>query len=344
MDFMELKRQVESAGLLERRYGYYAFKIFSSFALLSCLIVLLFYFSSFWLQLIIAAGLAFSFVQVGLLGHDAAHLAIFKKKKWNDLAGLIFFGFVTGVGFNHWVWRHNAHHANPNTEDEDPDVASVAQTVEEVEKKAGFRRFVYERQHFFFPFIMALSVTAYQIYGISYNIRMKKSSLKWADSAMMLLHFAVFWVAPFFLLPWWKAISLVTTWRILMGLYFGAISATNHKGMRVIRKGEKLGFLEKQILTTRNVRMGRIVDFVYGGLNYQVEHHLFSDMPRVNFAKCKRIVMKFCSEQKIPYFETGVVRSYIDIVTSIRRVSIAARKKRLESKKQLFAVKGPARA
>ena len=161
------------AGLLERQYGYYAFKIFYTLATFAGLIALMLSISNFWQQMLVVVALSFVSVQVGLLGHDSAHLAIFKSAKWNELAGLLFFGFITGIGYNHWVWRHNAHHANPNREGEDPDVASYAQTTEELAGKKGTMKFVYERQHRLFIIITAASVTAYQVYGLSYNWKIR---------------------------------------------------------------------------------------------------------------------------------------------------------------------------
>lgn len=328
MDYIGLRKRVSDAGLLDRQYGYYAFKIFYTLAAFIGLIALLLSTQNFWLQVLVIVALSFVSVQVGLLGHDAAHLAIFRSAKWNKLAGLLFFGFFTGIGYNHWVFRHNAHHANPNHEGEDPDVASYAQTVEELASKRGIMKFIYDRQHRLFMVITAASVTAYQVHGLSYNWNMKSSFSKWADSLMMALHFAVFWVAPFFFFAWWNALIMLFLFRLLMGVYFGAVSATNHKGMRVVKKGEELGFVEKQVLTTRNVRKGRIVDFVYGGLNYQIEHHLFPTMPRVNFSKCKPVVEAFCKENGIPYEETGVVRSYRQILGALGKVVMDARRKK----------------
>lgn len=327
MDYVTLRKHVIDAGLLERQYWYYAFKIISTLAVLSGFLALLVYFSNVWLQLLVLVAIAFTFIQVGLLGHDAAHLAMFKSMKWNELAGLLFFGFLTGIGYNHWVWRHNAHHANPNQEGEDPDAASFAQTEEELAKKRGFMRFICERQHWLFMLIIASTVTAFQAYGIAYNLRMKSSFQKWADSLMMALHFVVFWVAPFFFFAWWKALLFVVLLRLLMGVYFGSVSATNHKGMRVVKKGEELSFVEKQVLTTRNVRQGIIVDFVYGGLNYQIEHHLFPTMPRSNFGKCKPLVVRFCKENSLPFEETGVIESYRQILGSLRRIALSARQR-----------------
>ncbi len=344
MDYLGLKKEVEGVGLLERQYSYYVFKIISTLAAAVAVIAALFYVHELWQQLLVLVILAFVFVQFGLLGHDASHLAMFKSRKNNERAGLFFFGFLTGIGYNHWAWRHNAHHANPNQVGEDPDEASYAQTEEEVLARRGIKRFIYERQQWFFWIITISSVTAYQVYGIVHNIRMKSSFVRWADSLLMALHLAVFWILPFFVFPVWKAIIFVPFWRLAMGLYFGAISATNHKGMRVLKKGEKLGFVEKQVITTRNVRPGLLNDFFYGGLNYQIEHHLFSDMPRNNLGRCKQFVMKFCKEKNIHYEETGVLQSYIDIIRTLKRVSIGARKRRLLAKKTQVTVPNTVKA
>ena len=60
----------------------------------------------------------------------------------------------------------------------------------------------------------------------------------------------------------------------------GCSFAPNHKGMPTIAPEEELDFLRRQVLTSRNVRGGLLTDFALGGLNYQIEHHLFPSMPR----------------------------------------------------------------
>ena len=60
----------------------------------------------------------------------------------------------------------------------------------------------------------------------------------------------------------------------------GCSFAPNHKGMPVLSAGHTLDFLRKQVLTSRNIRGGWFVDILLGGLNYQIEHHLFPSMPR----------------------------------------------------------------
>ena len=64
------------------------------------------------------------------------------------------------------------------------------------------------------------------------------------------------------------------------------------------------------MLTSRNVRGGPLVDVALGGLNYQIEHHLFPSMPRHNLRKARPVVKEFCAEHGIAYEETGLVDSY----------------------------------
>jgi fatty acid desaturase len=98
--------------------------------------------------------------------------------------------------------------------------------------------------------------------------------------------------------------------QAVFGVYMGCSFAPNHKGMPVIAPGENLDFLRRQVLTSRNVRGGWWVDLLLGGLNYQIEHHLFPNMPRPNLRKAQRLVFEYCQEHHISYTQTSLVGSY----------------------------------
>ena len=101
----------------------------------------------------------------------------------------------------------------------------------------------------------------------------------------------------------------------------GVLFAPNHKGMPVMDGNSGIDPVAKQIITARNIRGGQIVSLFYGGLNYQIEHHLFTNMPRNNFRKAKPIVQQFCRAQQIPYHETGVWQSFKEIIACLQRES-----------------------
>lgn len=87
----------------------------------------------------------------------------------------------------------------------------------------------------------------------------------------------------------------------------------------MVTPGMKLDFLRRQVLTSRNLRGGPVVDSVMGGLNYQVEHHLFPSMPTPALGRAARITREFCAETPVPYYETGLFRSYREIFGHLHR-------------------------
>jgi fatty acid desaturase len=94
----------------------------------------------------------------------------------------------------------------------------------------------------------------------------------------------------------------------LFGLYLGCCFAPNHKGMPVLEDD----YLRRQVLTSRNVRGGRLVDFALGGLNYQIEHHLFPSMPRPSLRRAQPLVRAFCAERGLAYSESSVFGSFVE--------------------------------
>ena len=113
--------------------------------------------------------------------------------------------------------------------------------------------------------------------------------------------------------------------QLLIGLYIGSTFAPNHKGMLMLDGKMKLDFLRRQVLTSRNVKSNPINDLVYGGLNYQIEHHLFPSMPRNRLKEAQEIVRPFCREHSISYYETGVIQSQREILQYLHHVSAPLR-------------------
>jgi fatty acid desaturase len=101
----------------------------------------------------------------------------------------------------------------------------------------------------------------------------------------------------------------------VFGVLLGGSFAPNHKGMPLVPKNAKVDFLRRQVLMSRNIRGGPVTDFFMGGLNYQIEHHLFPSMPRPNLRKVQPMVRAFCAEHRINYTETSLLGSYPSLPT-----------------------------
>ena len=156
-DYAELSRRVKRAGLLDRRPAYYAAKTTLTIVLLAAGWTAFLLLRDSWWQLATAVFLAFVFTQVGFLGHDAGHRQLFRTRRANGLAGLVFGNLLIGLSYGWWVGKHNRHHSNPNHVDLDPDVTvgAIAFTTNQARTKQGLTRVIARHQaYLFFPLLL----------------------------------------------------------------------------------------------------------------------------------------------------------------------------------------------
>jgi fatty acid desaturase len=115
-----------------------------------------------------------------------------------------------------------------------------------------------------------------------------------------------------------QGIAFVLTMNLLFGLYIGSVFAPNHKGMPIQMPGEEWDWMTRQVVTSRNIRSSYLTDFLYGGLNYQIEHHLFPAMPRKALRRARPITVDYCREIGMPYHEVSVWQSYVEVLRHLR--------------------------
>jgi fatty acid desaturase len=280
-DFAELTRTIREQGLLEKQLGYYTFKILSTLAMLSLSISLLIVVENFWFQLFNAAFLAFVFGQIGYVGHDAGHLGVCRSIRGNRIIG---YGvnFLISLSQSWWITQHNQHHRTPNDLDDDPHtlIPLLAFSVENARRKRGMLRFLVGYQAFYFVPLLLLEGVGIRLASFQFLVGTRKARLWGPEIGLMALHFILYFGLLFYALSPGEALAFAAVHQGLFGLYYGLIFAPNHKGMLILDKNNPLDFVRTQVLTTRNVRPSVLVDLMYGGLNYQIEHHLFTMMPR----------------------------------------------------------------
>jgi fatty acid desaturase len=324
-DFAELAQWIKTEGLLRRRYGYYAVRIGVDLALLAAVVVAFAMLGDSWWQLLTALVAAVAFTRFAFLGHDAGHRQIFTTRRPNDLVG---YGcaVITGISFQWWVGKHNKHHANPNHEDEDPDIdiPALAFSSEQAATKRGLFRWISAYQaYLFFPLLMTQAVML-RLAGFEALIRreIKQATL---EGTILIGNLIGYFAAVFLVLSPGKAVLFVLVHQGVMGVYLGCSFAPNHKGMPIVPKGEKLDFLRKQVLTSRNIAGGSWADFLLGGLNRQIEHHLFPNMPRANLRHAQPLVEEFCLQRGIPYSQCGMIESYTRVLRHLHEVGAPLR-------------------
>ncbi|WP_260855843.1 acyl-CoA desaturase [Curtobacterium sp. 9128] len=325
--YSALLQQVKAAGLLRRRTGYY----WTVFAVLVVVLVgaggafaLL---GASWFQLVVAGVLGVVFTQFAFLSHEAAHRQVFASHVWNDRAARYGGTFFAGVSYAWWMHKHTRHHGNPNTVGKDPDISFDAisfRPEDAVAKRGVMRGLVRIQGYVFFPMLL---LEGANLHWQSMRTYCSRTAVKgrWSEGGVFLARFVLYIGALFWFLPVGMAFAFLGVQLAVFGFSMGIAFAPNHKGMPIIEPGQRVDFFSRQVLTSRNIRGGRWLEYGMGGLNYQVEHHLFPNMARPNLRAARVLVRRFCAEHDVPYTETGLIRSYVIVVQYLNRVGSAAR-------------------
>ena len=325
-DFARLSRRITEAGLMRRRTAYYVARVTLVMTLFAGGWVAFAFVGNSWWQLGIAAFQAVMFAQIALLSHDLAHRQVFRTRRPTEIAGLLVGNLGIGMSYGWWMDKHTRHHANPNHEELDPDVDPdiLVWSKDQARAARGPARFIGKYQAFLFFPLLTLEGFNLHVSGIRAVL---KPGLKYRrlEAALLGTHIVVYVTALFIVLSPGMALLFLAVHQALWGIYMGSIFAPNHKGMPTLTGRPELDFLRKQVLTSRNVRGGVVIDVALGGLNYQIEHHLFPSMPSVHLRRAQPIVQQYCAELDVPYLETGLISSYRQALTHLHEAGAPLR-------------------
>ncbi len=321
-EFTHLTRDVRAAGLFERRIGYYWIKVVLTVAAFGAGWAAFFLVGDSWATLLIAVFLGVVATQLGFIGHDAGHRQIFESRRANRLLGLGIGNALIGMSYGWWVPKHNAHHAHPNEPGRDPDIgvglpSAPAASDQPVGPRRGLAGWLDRWQaELFFP-LMLLRSTGLYVSGFQDLLR-RRDRPRLTEGLLLVLHAAFYLTAVLWVLSPTKAIAFIALHQAAFSLYLGCSFAPNHKGMPLVEDGSEMSFARRQVVTARNLSGGRWVNFVFGGLNYQIEHHLFPSMPRPNLARAQAMVRTFCRENDLGYAEASPIASYVQALRALR--------------------------
>jgi fatty acid desaturase len=325
--YTDLASQIRESGLLSRRYAYYWSRIAAAVAVFAGLWLGFFLLGDSWFQLLLAAAMGVVMTQLGFLGHDAAHRQVFRSAAWNTWAARVLAG-LAGLSHTWWRAKHNAHHAAPNQESRDPDIAPgfVAFTPDAVEqRRSALTRWLGRHQGWFFFPLLTLEGLNLHVSSVRPALAKDVRPQQRMEAGLVALRLAAYVVVLVAVLPLGMAAAFVAVQSAVFGLCLGGSFAPNHIGMPIVPPTTKIDFLRRQVLMSRNVRGGPWVDFALGGLNYQIEHHLFPSMPRPNLRHARPIVRAYCAEHRVKYAEVGLFGAYRIVVSYLNNVGLRER-------------------
>ena len=328
-DYGELKRRVKDLGLLRPQLGYYGLKTAVTFLILAAAIAIAVVATHPAVLLLDAVFLGFASTQVALLAHDIGHRQAFRGTRTNLMARFFIGNVILGISHSWWNVKHNQHHATPNHVDLDPDIQfpMVVFSVEQIASRARWMRPLIGMQAFVFPLLLPLQALNMRINSVQHLFG-GKARRPLLQAFFMVCHVALYALLLAHMGSWGLALAFFAVHHATFGLYNSSVFASNHKGMPVIAANSPRDFLREQVVTARNLHGHPLTDFWYGGLNYQIEHHLFPTMARNNLSRAQGVVRAFCAERGIPYHATGLIEAYRETFSHLHQVSASLRSRR----------------
>jgi fatty acid desaturase len=316
-DYAQLSHQVRAFGLLSRRRLAYTGLVAVTALLFGATWVAVVSVRDSWWQLLFAAWLGVASTQIAFLGHDGGHQQIFASRRANDCFGRLTGNLFVGLSYGWWVGKHNRHHANPNKEGQDPDIGEgvlAFTTAQIAARRGGLGREIARRQAWLFFPLLTLEGLNLHVAGVRALLpgaeRTSRCGSRRTEALLLLAHVSAYLSALLLVMSPLKVLAFVAIHQAVFGLYMGCSFAPNHKGMPILAGDAQVDYLRRQVLTSRNVRGGLLADWLLGGLNYQIEHHLFPNMPRSALRHAQPLVRAFCLQNDIAYTETSLIGSY----------------------------------
>ncbi|GAB3806220.1 acyl-CoA desaturase [Humibacter antri] len=325
--FHQLTVEANDAGLMRRRYGFYwammVFWMLATVAILAGVVLL----GDTWFQLILAAMLGVVMAQLGFLGHEAAHQEVFASANWNEWAARVLGGLFTGLSYGWWVDKHGRHHANPNKEREDPDAEGgvLSFTPEGTDRRTGLAARIGKYQGFYFTPLLLFEGFSLHVDSVKNIVAGKEVTHRWAEVLFVGIRVVGYLAFLFIVLPPWIAVAFVAVQVAVFGFLLGGAFSPNHIGMPTVPHDADIDFLRRQVHMSRNIRGGPLVHFFMGGLEYQVEHHLFPMAPRPNLPALQKIVKTHCADHGIPYTERSLSEAFATIIAYLNQVGLKHR-------------------
>ena len=244
----------------------------------------------------------------GWLSHDYVH-----GRSPFSMAMRGFGELVGGMSTTWWSMKHNMHHALTNEIGYDEDVAlepAIYLWQPDPKKDSWLRKY----QHLYWPIPFSVLFLYWRFDSIRYVLKHKK----WNEAARLAVHWATFCS----LLP--ASTVLLGVW--LSGLITATIVTVTHQSEEIFIKEtlRKYDFTEAQFRSTRDAMCSNwFSDILWGGMQWQLEHHLFPIMPRYKYKALHPILREWAREHKMDFRTSGELEILVQNVNQLKALSNA---------------------
>lgn len=343
--YRTLRAQLLQQGYFNSSPLYYVKKVSTNLALLALAVYLAVSTDSLAINLVGACVLALFWQQCGWLAHDFLHHQVFKNRLYGDLMGFLIGNVFQGFSVGWWKTKHNAHHSVPNLHssspeavDGDPDIDTMP-LLAWTKKMASFghgskvAKFLISWQAItYFPILGLARMSwlresfKYVFSTAGYSHIQKdqvRTRLPLVEKLGLILHY-IGLIAILYNMPGGvvNASLYFLTSQIVCGIFLALVFGLGHNGMAVYPADMRPDFWKLQVTTTRNVTPNWFVNWFCGGLQYQVDHHLFPLIPRHNLAKIHPAVDQLCKDHGLVCHTTTMAAGTVEVLSHLNDVAI----------------------
>ncbi|CAK4081887.1 unnamed protein product [Aphanomyces euteiches] len=339
--YRKLRLEVKRMGLYNASMMYYLYKSLSTLSIALIAAYICFNTESTAMYMVAACILGLFYQQCGWLAHDFGHQQVFANHALNDFATMMIGNVWQGFSCGWWKNKHNTHHAIPNLHTDhdigylgDPDIDTMPilawsfKMAKTVESGSWGVFFVKNQAILYFPILLLARVSwvhqsyKYVFQGVGPAGTYDPLKYPLVERAGLITYYLWNLALVYFSgMSFLQAISFIWVSQASCGLFLALVFSIGHNGMAVFDRDEKPDFWKLQVLTTRNVSGSWFIDWFMGGLNYQVDHHLFPMVPRHHLPALNVLVKSLCKQYAVPYHETGFVDGLVEVVAKLKEIS-----------------------
>ena len=356
-DFQKMRAKMVKDGLFITDLNWYYLNIFLRMILFSIVVLLVIYGNGrLWMYSLAAIGLGMFWQQVALFGHDFGHNSVGYGCKGNSI-GSKWVNLFFGVSGQWWKESHNTHHFVCNSIENDPDIQHLPVFAVTDKILNGFFSNFYKRefkfdcfaknivrfQHILYFPVMGFARFNFYIQTIGFLLRFKHVPGRFSE----IFFIALFWIWVISLLRILPDTYTLVYFLIISHIVTGFLHCQvtiSHFAMhtyndKFYNPSKRDNWIKSQMETTMNIDCYEWMDWFHGGLQFQIEHHLFPNLPRTSLRVAKeQYVIPFCKKHNINYYQYS---SYAAVKIVLKKLkSVAKSAENFKALNELFSSLG----
>ncbi|KAJ7351734.1 hypothetical protein OS493_035799 [Desmophyllum pertusum] len=343
-DYRKVREEIERG--LDTNYWFYVGHGIHLSVIFAVLVYGVVYSNNVYIQVASSITMALFWQQIAFVGHDLGHTAVTHNLKMDGLIGIFVGNMATGMSVGWWKRSHNAHHIVTNSVEFDPDIQHLPVIAitdkffksvrsmyhEKILYFDGLAKFFVSNQHWLYYLIMGLA--RYNLYAQSVLFVFSGTFPKGQNKYLEIFGMVFFWTWYIYLcsfLPSWTSLFIfVFVAHFLAGILHIQITLSHFSmetyhghPMDAFNKSSS-EFLRSQLATTMDIDCYPWLDFFHGGLQFQIEHHLFPRLPRHRLRAAKAKIIELCKKHNITYRTKTFLEANIEIVQQLKETAARA--------------------